>query len=213
MIGRDGTLWKIAGCLPLVKQLREVPAEALKEAASEVLTTTIFAAMPFWFPIVAWFFLNDPPDFFDSVRNGELLIYAATLVGPVAFIITKRYGKFVAESPDGDDTDWPLTYPFPMGRQSAIIAMIICTISGIVITLQKLQESDSLKSIQLINKNGLALASVAIFILATMLLYCVSAYRNFMDLSALAHATRISRAQSEAEDDLADQWHARRQVQ
>lgn len=209
MADRSSYFWRAVGVLPLVGRLKEVPAEALREAWAEIWTTTVFAAMPFWFPLVGLIILTNPPDLLEGIRNGELLIYAATLVGPLAYIITKRYGKFVAKGMEAGEPDVPLTYPFPNGRLAVTIAMVICIISGIVITLQKLQASEALKGIKLINGAGLAISSIILFIVSTILLFCVSAYRNFMELLSQDHSHRISRAQQEDEKALADQWRAR----
>lgn len=209
--GRSGFLWRLLGRLPLVSRLREVPADALREAWSEIWTTTIFAAMPFWFPLAGWLFLQNPPDVLEGVKSGEVLIYAATLVGPLAYIITKRYGRYVAPRERSDSAEVPLSFPFPAGRLAVTTAMVICIISGIVITLQKLQESDELKGITIINEAGLAISSIFIFLIATLLLYCVSAYRNFMEALSEHHSQKISRAQQDGENEMAQAWQARRE--
>lgn len=210
MSDRTNLLWRITRRLPLMDRLHEVPPESIREARSEILTTTIFAAMPFWFPLVGLFILNDPPSIFEGIRNGELLIYAATLVGPLAYIVTKRYGKHVAFGKREGQSDFPLSYPFPNGRLAVTIAMIICIISGVVITLQKVQGLPVLNGNKLINTTGLAISSVVLFFISTILLFCVSAYRNFMDHLSEDQTQRISRAQPDGEDDLADQWRKKK---
>jgi hypothetical protein len=197
----------------VLKRLQEVPDDALREARAEIVTTTIFAAMPFWFPIVGYIILVQPPALLDSVRNGELLIYAATLVGPLAYIITKRYGRYVAPKAEPGEPETPLSYPFPEGRTSVTFAMVICIISGVVITLQKIQTLPELKNIQLINTTGLAISSVILLVVATILLFCVSAYRNFIEMLAQDHSDKINRSQQHQEDAMAAEWRARKEQQ
>lgn len=211
MSERNGFMWRTISHLPVLKRLHEVPNEALKEARAEIVNTTIFAAMPFWFPVVGYIILTQSPAVIDSLRNGELLIYAATLVGPLAYIITKRYGKYVAPNDDPTQPDLPLSYPFPEGRVSVTVAMVICIISGIVITLQKIQTLPALDGIELINSTGLAISSIFLLFISTLLLFCVSAYRNFMELLAQEHSTKISRSQQHEEDALASAWRARKE--
>lgn len=211
MSDRNNIIWRAIRRLPLVDRLYEVPADSIREARSEILMTTIFATMPFWFPIIGLLILNDPPSLLEGIRNGELLIYAATLVGPLAYIITKRYGNYVVRGEADDQQDLPLSHPFPNGRMSVTVAMIICIISGIVVTLQKVQGSSLLNGIKLINTTGLAVASIILFILSTILLFCVSAYRNFIEHLSQDQSRQISRAQPDGEDNLARQWRDRRE--
>lgn len=195
----------------MLGRLHEVPDEALREARAEIVTTTIFAAMPFWFPILGYIILVQPTALLESLRNGEVLIYAATLVGPLAYITTKRYGRYVAKSDDPDQPDVPLSYPFPAARFSVVTAMVICVISGIVITLQKVQHLPVLEGRQLINPTGLAVSSFVLLIISTLLFFSVASFRNFMDLLAEEHSTKISRSQQKDEDKLAAEWQARKQ--
>ncbi len=209
-MNRNGIFWQVIGCLPLVNRLKEVPKEALNEAAAEIGITTIFAAMPFWFPIVGRIFLKEPPSLFDGLTNGELMIYASTLVGPLAYIITKRYGKYITPTGIDDGDSVPLSYPFPNARLCVTVAMVICIIAGVVITLTRIQQTDALKSIQIIDPVGLAVSSVVLFFVSTILLFCVSAYRNFIEHMAQTDSTRISRAQANDEEALAAAWRAAR---
>ena len=61
MSEREGFLWNLISRLPVIGRLREVPRDALKEARDEVLTTTLFAAMPFWFPLIAAVVMTEAP--------------------------------------------------------------------------------------------------------------------------------------------------------
>lgn len=210
MAQRDTWLWRVLARLPIFRRLHEVPPEALKDARDEILTTTIFAAMPFWFPIIGYVILVQPPAILESVRNGELLIYAATLVGPLSYIITKRYGRYATQGLSPDDPGIPLSYPFPESRASVTASMIICIIAGIVVTLQKIQNVPALKGIQLINTTGLAFSSLALLLFSTALIFCVSAYRNFIETLSQTHAEQISRSLTTEEDALATEWLKRK---
>jgi hypothetical protein len=89
--------------------------------------------------------------------------------------------------------------------------MVICIISGVVVTLQKLQQLPLLDGIKIINTTGLAISSVILLVISTMLLFCVAAYRNFMELLTQQRSDKINRSQSEQEEDLAKAWRARKE--
>jgi hypothetical protein len=208
---RTGLLWRILSRLPLLGRLREVPRDALKEARDEVVATTLFAAMPFWFPLLAYLVMTHPPAALEGLRRGDLLIYSASLVGPLTYIITKRYGRYVAPSDDPDEPDTPLSFPFPYGRSSVALAMVICIISGMVITLEKLDYLPNTKDLHLIYEPGLAVTSVIVFVVATTLIFCVASYRNFIEGLAHKHSDKINRAQAEDEDRLSRKWQQRQE--
>lgn len=208
---RRNLLRRILSRLPLLGRLGEVPPDALKEARDEVLTTTLFAGMPFWFPLLAYLVMTHPPALLEGLRRGDLLIYSASLVGPLTYIITKRYGRYVARSDNPDEPDTPLSLPFPYGRSSVALAMVICIISGVVITLEKLAYLPSTTNLHLIYEPGLAITSVAVFLIATTLIFCVASYRNLIEGLAQKYSDKIIRAQAEDEDKLARNWHERQQ--
>lgn len=94
--------WESAGAslkacckrVPLLGRLGEVPNEAKKNALYETFTTTLFATMPFWIlPVLGFFIYTPRPGLDEGFQKGEGLIYASTLLGPLIFIITKRYGR------------------------------------------------------------------------------------------------------------------------
>lgn len=198
--------WSILGALPLVGRLREVSKGALSEAWSEILTTTIFAAMPLWFPLLAGIIMVEAPNPYEALGKGELLIYAATLVGPLAYILTKRYGRYETPAKDGGPVR-ELSVAFPYGRLCVIVAMLICLASGFVITLQKLESAKILAGIKLINPFGLTIFSILVFVLATMLLFCVSAYRNMIEeLDKPSNSEEITSALKKSEDEAFAEW-------
>lgn len=213
MADKQSTFSRFIAQIPILRRLPEVPPDARKEARHEIINTTIFAGMPFWFPLLCYAILIQPPPLLESLRNGELLIYAATLVGPLAYITTKRYGRFVAPNDDPSQPDHPLSYPFPEGRNAVTLAMVICIIAGVVVTLQKLQTLPILGGVKIINPNGLAISSLVVLIVSTLLIYCVSSYKNFMDILSQEKSNDISRSQSEQEDALAAAWRARKEQQ
>ncbi len=197
---------------PLVGRLWEVPSDALKEARGEVVSATIYATMPFWFlPLIGVFVFLQRPSVWSGLVNGELFVYAATLVGPLAYIITKRHGRFrVPRDLEEGEEEGLLSYPFPYGRPSFYAATIICVLSGLVFTLQRLRSLDQFKNVDFINEDGLVWLSILVGALATLLLFCVTAYRNMLDSLEREHSDKISDALKNDEDTAYDQWMERK---
>lgn len=213
MRNRDNLGWRLISKVPVLGRLREVPSEALREARHEVASTLFFAGMPFWFPMVANLLFDQPLPFLHGVRNGDLFIYAASLVGPITYITTKRYGRHVAPNDDPEQPDIPLSYPFPYGRSAVTIAMVICIVSGLVLTLQRLQFIPQIQSLKLVNETSLSVISVVSLLVSTVLIFAVSSYRNFIELLAEKHSNKISNAQREDENSIMSAWKQRRDGQ
>jgi hypothetical protein len=80
--------------IPLIGRLGEVPREGIQQALYETLTTILFATMPFWIlPVLGFFMFRPKPSLSDAFKNGEGLVYAAALLGPLFYVLTKRYGR------------------------------------------------------------------------------------------------------------------------
>lgn len=199
---------RVAGW-PIIGQLCDVPTEALREARKEVVSATIYATMPFWFlPLVGSIVFLKAPNFWTGVENGELFVYGSTLVGPLAYIITKRHGRFKvpSELEDNEERETPLSYPFPYGQTSFYLATLLCIMSGFVFTVQRLKSLSEFKNIDFINETGLVWPSVFVALISTILLFCVTAYRNMLEELDKSHSDKISKALPRQEAATFERW-------
>lgn len=204
-------LSKISGW-PIVGRLSEVPHDSLVEAKDEIVSALIFSTMPFWFlPIVGGIIFLEPPQFLSALAGGELFIYSATLVGPLAYVIHKRYGRFKAPKEDPDEPDTPLTFPFPYGKTFSYLVIIICILSGFIFSIQRVRSIPALRNIHIINEDGLLWLSIFVFFVAHLVLFCVTAYRNMLEGLAGKHSERISRALQVQETEAYDEWIGRKE--
>jgi hypothetical protein len=196
---------------PLVGRLAEVPKDSLREARDEIASATFFGTMPFWFlPIVGWFIFLQHPSVWTSIKNGELFIYAASLVGPLAYIITKRHGRFKVPKRDDGDEETPLSYPFPYGRSSSYLACIICVLSGAIFSIQRMRDTEVFSKVAFINEGGLVWLSVIVFLLSSLLLFCVIAYRNMLESLDRKHSDIITNSLPTQEQTLFEEWLERK---
>lgn len=196
--------------MPIVGRLGEVPSDALKEAKQEFYWTLFFSTMPFWLsPILGAILFQDRSHFLSSFESGQLAIYAATLVGPLAYIVFKKYGRHKAPKVNGSDEERPLSYPFPYGRLTFALTAIICLIAGVIFLAQNLQKIPALSNLQVVSSIGLIGLSVLIFIIANILLFCVIAYRNMLDAFGDEESETISRALPESDAEAFSKWKKR----
>jgi len=72
-------LLRFFSAIPIVGGLGDCPRKAKTHAFYEVLTTTVFATMPFWFPVFIALII-DNFDHENSFSNGEILIFGAGLM-------------------------------------------------------------------------------------------------------------------------------------
>ncbi len=211
MSDQQNRFMKLLGILPIFRRLHEVPKEALVEARTEIVYATFFSTMPFWFlPIIGGIIFLERPSFWAGIVGGELFIYAATLAGPLFYIITKRHGRFKVPSGDDDTEDTPLTYAFPEGMLLTVATVIICILSGVIFTLQKLKDIKALENIEIINESGLVYLSIFVFLFSTAILFCVLAYRNMLEALSEEHTEKINQSLSDAEDRTMADWIERK---
>ena len=198
--------------LPIFKRLPDVPAKAKQEARNEVVTTTIIASLPFWLPLfISLITFEIPFSFAKGVAEGDLLIYAATLVAPVAYIITRRYGKWFAASQRGNE-EYDLTLSFPEGLPIVILSILICVLSAAVLTLRYTSpvfeyEPWSPRSF------GVVILSLVFALLSSGIIYSVAAYRNFIENLTSGKAELISNAQREDEQSFFEEWRERQEAE
>src|SRR5437879_5520328 len=84
--------------IPFSRDFAKCSFSDFREAWAELCITTIFTTMPLWImPLVGPIIFKTDTSFFGhvekSIDEGELFIYSAALLGPLIFIITRKYGE------------------------------------------------------------------------------------------------------------------------
>ncbi|NKM25557.1 hypothetical protein [Rhizobium laguerreae] len=112
-----------------------------------------------------------------TVSQGDLYIYAASLVGPLIFAITSNYASWDDEivSP-GTSRLGKLTFSFPYGTWFFIISLIVCVLAGMCFGFVRFATTGVIAA--QLNINNLFYFSVGIYAFSTFCLFCVSVYRN-----------------------------------
>ncbi len=145
------------------------------DAGVEFFVALLFSTMPLWlFPIFSpLIFQADMPGISSYIKGGELFIYAAALMGPLIYIIAKRYGEFEK------DSKFKLSISFPHGMTFVVMAMLICVFSGLFIGIIRspLVQSYSNK----LNMGGIFWASILTYSMSLYIVFTASVYRNALE--------------------------------
>jgi len=191
--------------LPLVGELPNSKKTSIVSAMKETGFSTAFSTVPIWFfPIFSALFLTTNvglvESVYQSVSNGDLYLYACSLVGPLIFAITSNYASWEQErqSP-GASRIGHLTFSFPYGTWFFIISIIICVLAGMCFGLVLFSTNGAISA--RLNTSNLCSFSVVIYGVSTLCLFCVSVYRN-------EHASGKF-ADADSTRDFLDQWNSR----
>jgi hypothetical protein len=168
--------------IPIIGRLWECKRVHLKEAFYEVGCVILFSTLPLWFfPFISWVMFTIGFSVDETVKNGELLIYAATFSGTMVYFISKRYGTFQSHSETGEGPPLAITISFPYGGLFVIGSALICMLSAagffILKTFERLPAQEVIK----VSAQGAASMSWALFVVSSILFYCAVAYRNMLD--------------------------------
>jgi hypothetical protein len=168
---------------PLIRDFRNCTADDFIEAAKEFVLLTVFAFMPIWlgflFSILsrqegaAQLFISD------FLRSGEALLISAALVGPLIYVITRKYG----------DLPKTLTIIFPQGWLFVGFIAIICVIAAALFGFHRttpLQASAPHQSTSYFDDNAIKRLSIFVLLAAMSILYLVSVLRNYLERGAAA---------------------------
>lgn len=201
---RAGVSWLKAGArrVPLFGRLREVPREGLQQAFYETATTILFATMPFWIlPVLGAFMFTPKPGFDEAFKNGEGLVYAAVLLGPLFYVLTKRYGNWTLRREGKRVNTNRLTVSFPYGTAFVAITAFTCVISGFTFSLIKrgINTPD-------VNRAGIQSLSWMLVIFSTVMFFLITSYRNMLDDLANNKADTIIEEQPRGETAFLDSW-------
>jgi hypothetical protein len=187
--------------LPIIGQLYEkCSRKNMLDGLLETLAFTIFATMPLWVvPVFGhWFIQSNKSMFSQSVAlagDGELFIYSSASLGPLFYIITKKYGEW------NKDQRYPPTISFPSGASFLLFSLLVCILSGLAFGILKIPELRT--SASPINVPGIIESSAVLFGLALLCLFCASAYRNSIE-------EFMTTARMSDEDDFSKAWKAAR---
>ncbi len=186
--------------VPFVGRLPECSASDLKEAATEVAVATVFSTMPIWLlPLLSPILFTKFVTAYEAVRTGELFLFATALVGPLVYIISKNYGERLPD--DRSNPFLRYSIKFPYGQGFVYFCVAICLLSSfafIVLRNPLFKETELAKSI---NYDGVISLSGACLVLATLIFFCATAYRNSLD--------NIPRVMPRQERDFVEQWENR----
>ena len=173
------TSYRVFTRIPIIGQLREkCSRQNLCDALYETASFMFFATMPLWvLPIFSYWIFSSNRTVVDQAislaGDGELFVYSAASLGPLFYIITKRYGEWNATALH------KLTISFPSGISFILFSFIVCLLSGFFFGVVRIPE---LKSTKLpIDELRIIWTSVAMFTIALVCLFCASAYRNSIE--------------------------------
>ncbi|MGP4806476.1 hypothetical protein ACSV5G_22160 [Agrobacterium cavarae] len=168
--------------MPLIGELPNSNWSSIKSAIVETALSTVFSTVPIWFfPLISALFLSTKVTFGESVyatvSQGDLYIYAASLVGPLIFAITANYASWDdrGASP-GTSRLGKLTFAFPYGTWFFIISIIVCAMAAICFGIARFSTTGVIAAE--LNIDNLFKFSVAIYAFSIFCLFCVTVYRN-----------------------------------
>lgn len=110
-----------------------------------------------------------------TITGGELFVYCAALIGPLIYIITRRYG----EASRGQDR-FSVVIAFPHGLAFVLFSALICVFAGIIFSLMKNPVLASHEQVIRFNLSGIFWSSLGLYIFSLYCFFSASAYRNAM---------------------------------
>jgi hypothetical protein len=90
--------WSAPYVIPFSRDFQKCTGRDFREAWIELCVTTFFSTMPLWImPLLGPIIFKTDVSFADhalsTIKGGELFVYCAALLGPLIYIITRRYGE------------------------------------------------------------------------------------------------------------------------
>jgi uncharacterized membrane protein len=164
--------------LTFASEFHKCSARDFGDATAEMLITTFFSTMPLWImPLIGPLIFDTRLSFYDhllsTIRGGELFVYCAALVGPLIFIITKRYGETSREN-----NRFSFTIAFPHGVLFVLTSALICIFAGFAFGLMKNPLFGTAESSIKFNLTGIFWTSIVVYFISLYCVFAASAYRN-----------------------------------
>jgi hypothetical protein len=172
----------MAHSYPLVRDFRNCTRDDFTEAAKELLVLIVFAGMPIWLGLMisavskgdktVSSFLHE---FFAS---GDALLISAALVGPLIYVITRKYG----------DLPESLTIRFPQGWLFVVIITIICIIAAALFGFDRVFKPDPGGGgrSSVFDEKSMRAFSFGVLFLSISIVYLVGVLRNYLERGAPA---------------------------
>ena len=159
--------------------------------------------MPFWIlPTLGWFMFEPRPAFDEALQRGEGLVFASVLLGPLVYVLTKRYGRFNLRFKDLKLQTSPLTISFPYGGAFVVITALTCAISGFAFAVLRSERPLSPS----LNYEGIQFFSWVLMIGATLVFFLVTAYRNMLDDLERNKSEALVEEQPKEEAEFFNKW-------
>jgi hypothetical protein len=161
--------------LPLIGDVVQCTLEDYVDAIKELLTILFFSFMPIWLGLLfASISAKGTIDGFVKtfLNSGEALLISAGLVGPLIYVLTKKYG----------DLPRSLTMRFPQGWFFTLSIFAICVIAGAVFGAERGMAPQTIADQS--RSTGGELLSKVMLIASIVIVFLVSAIRNHLDRGA-----------------------------
>ena len=164
--------WGSSICARCFRRIAQCNLEDVKLAAIEVAVICISAFVPLWAGMF-FFSLTDQAGSAVSYGNsfmisGEMLLISCAMIGPLIYIVTRKYGKFID----------PLTIRFPYSTGFSVVIVMIWFISGGIFISKK---ATDLRGIHLFADNAMWDLSFVVTAGAVVILLLATIFRNCMD--------------------------------
>jgi hypothetical protein len=187
--------------VPFSRDFAKCSFPDFREAWAELCITTIFTTMPLWImPLIGPIIFQTDISFFGhlekTIAEGELFIYSAALLGPLIFIITRKYGEVSKSS-----RNFSLVIAFPHGLAFVLFSAVICVFAGFAFSLMKNPVLNAHESTIKFNLTGIFWASVCAYLFSLYCFFAASTYRNAM--------TGFVKSARSDEDTFASEWERR----
>jgi hypothetical protein len=166
---------------PLIKDFRNCTRDDFVEAAKELFVLVVFAGMPVWLGIIFSALSKEKSVnvfFLEFLSSGESLLISAALVGPLIYIITRKYGDLPAA----------FTIRFPQGWLFVVLIAIICVITAALFGFDRVFRQTSIEHghSSVFDESSMRAFSFGVLSVSVLIVYLVSVLRNYLDRGAPA---------------------------
>src|ERR1043166_343107 len=166
---------RMAHSYPLIRDFKNCTRSDFAEAAKELSVLIVFACMPVWLGIIFSFVSKAEKSIstfvLEFLASGEALLISAAIVGPLIYIITRKYGELPTS----------LTIRFPQGWLFVVLIAIICAIAAALFGFDRVFKPEGPHRGTLYNEQAMRGFSFCILTLSVTIVYLVSVLRNYLD--------------------------------
>lgn len=176
--------------IPFASELDKCSWSDLRQAGAELFVVTVFATLPLWlFPVLGPIIFLTEISFLgqlgNTVQSGELFLYCAALMGPLFYIIMKRYGEF-----SRDEGRYRVTISFPQGLFFVVFAALVCIIAAVSFSLMRNPVFNAIDAKIGLNRSGIFWFSIILYAACLYSVFCAACYRNAMESFVDDHGDR-----------------------